>query len=196
MIQPMKQRLSALVESGYAEEHHLNCAETILWVANQVYELGLDCNALRLAAGFGGGMGVEATCGALTGAVMVIGRLFTRDRGHDSPRVKELCSRFLQAYRAEMGSIDCAPPEGEVPHRAAQVPAGGPQGRPPAGRADRRGGHAGAVIARAPPLDDVHPISAAGSDDTRDLGVPAGPAAGGAQTIACDVVCHAVRRFA
>jgi len=39
----------------------------------------------------------------------VIGRIFTRDRGHESPRVKELCSRFLEAYRAEMGSIDCAP---------------------------------------------------------------------------------------
>jgi len=105
----MKQRLSELVESGYGDTHDLNCAETILWGANQVYRLGLNRKALRLAAGFGGGMGIEATCGALTGAVMVIGRLFTRDRGHESPRVKELCSRFLQAYRTEMGSIDCAP---------------------------------------------------------------------------------------
>jgi C_GCAxxG_C_C family probable redox protein len=105
----MKRSLSELVESGYGEEHDLNCAETILWGANAVYELGLDRNALRLAAGFGGGMGVEATCGALTGAIMVIGRMFTRDRGHESPRVKELCVRFLGAYRARMGSIDCAP---------------------------------------------------------------------------------------
>jgi C_GCAxxG_C_C family probable redox protein len=71
--------------------------------------LGLDRNALRLAAGFGGGMGIEATCGALTGAILVIGRMFTRDRGHESPRVKELCVRFLEAYKARMGSIDCAP---------------------------------------------------------------------------------------
>ena len=105
----MKRPLSELVESGYGEEHDLNCAETILWGANAVYELGLDHNALRLAAGFGGGMGIEAACGALTGAVMVIGRLFTRDRGHESPRVKELCARFLETYRARMGSIDCAP---------------------------------------------------------------------------------------
>lgn len=105
----MKRALSRLVESGYAEEHDLNCAETILWGANTVYDLGLDHNALRLAAGFGGGMGVEAACGALTGAVMVIGRLFTRDRGHESPRVKELCARFLETYRTRMGSIDCAP---------------------------------------------------------------------------------------
>jgi hypothetical protein len=38
-----------------------------------------------------------------------VGRLFTRDRGHESPRVKELCGRFLKAYRARKGSIDCAP---------------------------------------------------------------------------------------
>jgi C_GCAxxG_C_C family probable redox protein len=105
----MKRPLSELVENGYGEEHDLNCAETILWGANAVYELGLDRNALRLASGFGGGMGIESTCGALTGAVMVLGRLFTRDRGHESPRLKELCTRFLEAYRARMGSIDCAP---------------------------------------------------------------------------------------
>jgi C_GCAxxG_C_C family probable redox protein len=105
----MKRALSELVENGYGEEHDLNCAETILWGANEAYDLGLDRNALRLAAGFGGGMGVQATCGALTGAVMVIGRIFTRDRGHESPRVKELCARFLGVYKARMGSIDCAP---------------------------------------------------------------------------------------
>lgn len=101
--------LSGLVQAGYAEKHDLNCAETILWGANEAYHLGLDRAALRLAAGFGGGMGVKATCGALTGAVMVLGRLFTRDRGHTSPRVKELCAQLLEAYRSEMGSIDCAP---------------------------------------------------------------------------------------
>ena len=105
----MERRLSELVESGYGEAQDLNCAETILWGANRVYGLGLDRDALHLASGFGGGMGVEAACGALTGAVMVIGRLFTRERGHESPRVKELCARFLEAYRDKMGAIDCAP---------------------------------------------------------------------------------------
>ncbi len=105
----MKRPLSELVERGYGEEHDLNCAETMLWGANAVYGLGLDRKALRLAAGFGGGMGVESTCGALTGAVLVLGRMFTRERGHESPRVKELCVRLLTTYRERMGSIDCAP---------------------------------------------------------------------------------------
>jgi len=109
MILAMDRNLSRLVESGFGEKHDLNCAETILWGADAAYGLGLDRKALRLAAGFGGGMGVEAACGALTGAVMVIGRLFTRERSHESPRVKELCARFLESYKAEMDSIDCAP---------------------------------------------------------------------------------------
>jgi len=105
----MNERLSDLVESGWGDAHDLNCAETILWGANRIYGLGLDSNALRLASGFGGGMGIEAACGALAGAVMVLGRLYTRERSHESPRVKQLCARFLQSYRERMGSIDCAP---------------------------------------------------------------------------------------
>jgi C_GCAxxG_C_C family probable redox protein len=109
IIRSMNRPLSVLVDSGYGEERDLNCAETILWGANLAYDLGLGRNALRLASGFGGGMGIEATCGALTGAVMVLGRLYTRDRSHESPQVKELCERFLRSYRGRMGSIDCAP---------------------------------------------------------------------------------------
>jgi C_GCAxxG_C_C family probable redox protein len=91
------------------EKEDLNCAETILFGANRVYGLGLNRKALKLAAGFGGGMGIEATCGALTGAVMVLGRIFAREKGHDTPRLKELCAEFLEEYRLQMGSIDCKP---------------------------------------------------------------------------------------
>jgi C_GCAxxG_C_C family probable redox protein len=100
-------RLSELVDTGYMKKKDLNCAETILYGANEVYGLGLDSEALKLAAGFGGGMGVEATCGALTGAVMVLGRIFAREKGHDTPRLKELCAEFLEEYRQQMGSIEC-----------------------------------------------------------------------------------------
>jgi C_GCAxxG_C_C family probable redox protein len=102
-------QLSELVNDGYAEKKDLNCAETILLGANVVYHLGLDPDALKLAAGFGGGMGIEATCGALTGAVMVLGRIFTKDKGHDTPRLKELCEEFLEEYQSQMGDIDCTP---------------------------------------------------------------------------------------
>jgi C_GCAxxG_C_C family probable redox protein len=100
-------RLSELVNTDFKKKEDLNCAETILYGSNEVYNLGLDTGALKLAAGFGGGMGVETTCGALTGAVMVLGRIFAKEKGHETPRLKELCAEFLEEYRREMGSIDC-----------------------------------------------------------------------------------------
>lgn len=49
----------------YYTEHDLNCAETILNAANDVYKLGLDKNALKMASGFGGGMGIDKEAGII-----------------------------------------------------------------------------------------------------------------------------------
>ena len=64
---------------------------------------------MKLAAGFGGGMAIEDKCGALTASIMVLGKLFVRERAHESTRIKELTKELFDAYRKEMGSIDCAP---------------------------------------------------------------------------------------
>ncbi|HHX23727.1 MAG: C-GCAxxG-C-C family (seleno)protein [Tepidanaerobacteraceae bacterium] len=97
------------VEEYYSKEHDLNCAETILYAANDVYKLGLDKNALKMAAGFGGGMGIDSVCGALTGGIMVLGVLFVKDRAHESDRIKNLEKEFLNRYRDKMGNINCPP---------------------------------------------------------------------------------------
>ena len=99
--------LGQLLQQGYAEGKDLNCAETILYGANEAYSLGLDRDDLKVAAGFGGGMAIESVCGALTGAIMVLGRLFVEDRAHASPHLKELIKELLVRYREEMGSIQC-----------------------------------------------------------------------------------------
>lgn len=99
--------LGKLLQQGFAEGRDLNCAETILYGANEAYKLGLDSDALKMAAGFGGGMAIESVCGALTGAIMVLGRLFVAERAHRSPRLKELIKELLVRYREEMGSIQC-----------------------------------------------------------------------------------------
>jgi C_GCAxxG_C_C family probable redox protein len=101
--------LADFIKAGYGIAEDLNCAETILSGANQLYHLGLDKEALKMAAGFGGGMAIEGTCGALTAAVMVLGRLYVRERAHESIRIKELTQELFEAYRKEMGEIDCAP---------------------------------------------------------------------------------------
>ena len=101
--------LKEMIESGFGENEDLNCAERILQGANIAYKLGLDKEALKLASGFGGGMALGDKCGALTAAVMVLGRLFVRDRAHESTKIKELTKELFDVYSKEMGAIDCLP---------------------------------------------------------------------------------------
>jgi len=101
--------LSTLIEQGYGEPEDLNCAEKILYGANEVYQLGLTPEALRLASGFGGGMAIGSVCGALTAAIMVLGILFVKDRAHESDKIKILTQELFDTYREQMGDIDCNP---------------------------------------------------------------------------------------
>lgn len=96
-----------LIKDGYGIEEDLNCAEKILCGANKAYNLGLDKNAIKLASGFGGGMGIESVCGALTASIMVLGRLFVEKNAHASTRIRELSREMLEKYEDEMGNIHC-----------------------------------------------------------------------------------------
>ena len=107
------------IEKYYSKEHDLNCAEAILYAANDVYKLGLDKVSLKMAAGFGGGMGIDSVCGALTGAVMALGVLFIEDRAHESDRLKLLEKEFFERFREKMGDINC--PQLKEKHRSDDV---------------------------------------------------------------------------
>lgn len=101
--------LTDLIKNGYGEKEDLNCAEKILYGSNIAYNLGLDKEALKLVAGFGGGMAIEDKCGALTASVMVLSKLFIKERAHESEKIKELTKKLFEEYKKEMGHIDCAP---------------------------------------------------------------------------------------
>lgn len=51
--------LKELIQDGYGIKEDLNCAEAILYGANQVYHLDLNSDSLKMAAAFGGGMAIE-----------------------------------------------------------------------------------------------------------------------------------------
>lgn len=101
--------LYELLKSGYGEKEDFNCAEKVLYGANEVYHMGLGKEALKLAAGFGGGMAIEDVCGALTASIMVLGKLFVKNNAHESTKIKELTKELLESYQKEMGSIECTP---------------------------------------------------------------------------------------
>ncbi len=85
----------------------LNCAETVLYAANEEYCLSLSPETLKSVAGFGGGMAIEEVCGAATGAVAVIGIMFTRERAHESDRIKNLTGEFMNAFYEKLGTYSC-----------------------------------------------------------------------------------------
>ena len=84
-----------------------NCSQAVF----SAYAEGLETEtALKIASGFGGGMGRMAeTCGAVTGAMMVLGLRF----GAASPdrEAKELIyariREFADRFKARNGSLDC-----------------------------------------------------------------------------------------
>ena len=92
----------------YDPSYDLNCAETIMTAANETYRLNIDADAFRAMAAFGGGVHVEDICGALTGAVAVIGILYTSGKGHTSPKVTDLTKEMVNAFHQRMGTHACA----------------------------------------------------------------------------------------
>lgn len=91
----------------YSKDYDLNCAETILYTANDEYKLNLDKNTLKTMAAFGGGMAVEGVCGAISGAIAALGILFTKDRAHESDRIKLLTKEFIEKFTERLGTENC-----------------------------------------------------------------------------------------
>lgn len=95
------------IKKFYDVEYDLNCSETIIYAANEEYDLNLSKDALKTMAAFGGGMAIESVCGAATGAIAVIGIMFTEISGHKSPRVKELTQEFMSEFEKALGTLEC-----------------------------------------------------------------------------------------
>lgn len=95
------------VKKYYAQEYDLNCAETIIYAANEEYSLDLDKKTLKTMAAFGGGMAIESVCGVITGSIAVLGIMFTIERAHESDRIKELTKEFFEKFERKFGTINC-----------------------------------------------------------------------------------------
>jgi len=87
-----------------------SCSQALL--ATYSEDLGLDrTTALKLAQAFGGGMAhLGETCGAVTGAFMLIGLKYGRVRVDDlqaKERTYALMQSFAKKFKAAHGSIRC-----------------------------------------------------------------------------------------
>jgi len=85
------------------------CSQAVLSVYAE--SLGIsEQTALRIASGFGGGMRMGETCGALTGAFMAIGLRYAADNCSIPEGRAEVCARvleFAERWRNRNGSILC-----------------------------------------------------------------------------------------
>lgn len=91
----------------YDKKYDLNCAECILAAVNEEYDLNISQQTLMTMSSFGGGMAIGSTCGAATGAIAALGVMFTNERGHNSPHVREMTCKFLNEFNKRMGNLDC-----------------------------------------------------------------------------------------
>jgi C_GCAxxG_C_C family probable redox protein len=101
----------------------LNCSQAVF--SAYAAQLGLDePTAMKIAAGFGGGMGRMAeTCGAVTGAFMVLGLRFgttSTDRAEKEAmvaRIRDFVGRFKTRNSAiacrELLGCDISTPQGQ-----------------------------------------------------------------------------------
>jgi len=91
-------------------EHRMNCTQSVLSVFCQEFKLNRN-QALRIAMGFGGGMGrTGKTCGAVTGAYMVLGlsqRLNENNARESIERTYILVQEFNKKFKELNGSIIC-----------------------------------------------------------------------------------------
>ena len=88
-----------------------NCAQSVLlsFASDLHYSTEL---AEKIAAGFGGGMGkTQHTCGAVTGAIMVLG-LFHGEKVNNNEELKAESYRsvkeLMQAFTEEFGTTSCS----------------------------------------------------------------------------------------
>ena len=87
-----------------------SCSQAVLSTYGPT--LGLDRKtALRVSGAFGGGMGrMGQTCGAVTGAFMVIGLKYGKTRAEDNQtrdKAYSLVREFVDRFKSRNGSIVC-----------------------------------------------------------------------------------------
>ena len=87
-----------------------NCAQAVLCSHCEEYGLSSDM-AKRISCGFGAGMGYNAeACGAVTGALMLIGLKngkYLESDNESKEKTYNLVKEFIENFKKEYGTINC-----------------------------------------------------------------------------------------
>jgi C_GCAxxG_C_C family probable redox protein len=87
-----------------------NCSQSVFSTYSKLFDINHEV-ALRIAQGFGGGFArMGQTCGAVTGAFMVIGLKYGKVKAEDEEakeRTYEIVREFVKRFKSLNGSIVC-----------------------------------------------------------------------------------------
>lgn len=88
----------------------LNCSQSIIAQYAEKYQLDI-ATACKLATGFGGGMGrMGNTCGALTGAYLVLGLEYGSDSASQTDKKDQTYEKiqyFTEKFEQKNGACNC-----------------------------------------------------------------------------------------
>lgn len=87
-----------------------NCSQSVLYSYADDLHISKD-TALRIANGFGAGMGrKQEVCGAVSGAIMVLGLMYGRGENEDKTKHEQTYAKvreLIDAFSKEYGTINC-----------------------------------------------------------------------------------------
>jgi len=86
-----------------------NCSQAVIGTFSE--QFGLDCDkASKVATGFGGGMRMGGTCGAVTGAFMVLGLKYgnstAKDKEGKAKTYKQI-EEYISRFKSRNNSVAC-----------------------------------------------------------------------------------------
>jgi C_GCAxxG_C_C family probable redox protein len=102
--------MSAQIEEAVEKFNNgFNCSQAVFSSYSEQFDLDYE-RALKVATGFGGGMRMGETCGAVTGAFMALGLKYgnttTQDR-QAKEKTYEMIIEFTNRFKTRNGSVIC-----------------------------------------------------------------------------------------
>lgn len=98
--------LTDIAQKYYVQGY--NCAESIIQAANEYYDLNMSQDEFKLISGFGGGMFVGSTCGALAASISCISKKEIATKAHDQlDTFRPHIQKCVRNFKDELGDTDC-----------------------------------------------------------------------------------------
>lgn len=102
----MTTKIENLAEEYFRSGH--NCAEAVFLAAVHTQDIQACPDVVRLATGFGGGMGRGEVCGALSGAILALGAVLGRTKAEgDQETLKKMREQVITRFEEELGPVQC-----------------------------------------------------------------------------------------